>query len=973
MAKLGPTTVYGSIDVTGVTSLNDVILNTLNGAVVATGGLFGTDGTPDTEMIPVIGTNGVMEVGRYIDFHISGGASDYDARFDASSSNVLDLKGSKLRVLEYGIEAYGNSPFLSLTSTSTAIDATINFVSDSTQNARIRHEITDGNLPNTSGQALFFEDTSSTSHPLHIVVGGNIYASGTQRVFADNYHPNADKWTTARTLTTTLTGDVTGSASMSVDGTGNKTTTITTVVANDSHTHDTRYARGDTLSPSGSYYQIRGKTNANTYICTPASGLLPYKSGTSGGSVLGTSSWRFSSAYINTVYGALSGNASTSSRWATARTLSLTGDASGSVSIDGSTNASINVVVADDSHLHTRIDPLNADWNAQTDEFRTGSASNVSGAPSNDFINWIQWGHNGGSKFRHSLWTDTSNIDKLHYAYKNNTSNTTSDATSQRIFMDNYHPNADKWTTARTLSLTGDATGSVSWDGSANASITVDVNEATHAALADRVDITTTFSGKYPMTVDVNGLMYSHTGVQFEGSSGTVFATKFSGALTGNATTASKWATARTISLAGDASGSVSIDGSANKTLTVAVANDSHTHDGRYYTEAEANARFAPINGAGYLPLTGGSLTGSMTIDAGTSSTLNVICDDAGVANIQAMGGSQGTGRIYVGQSSTHGGGLEYNGDGTPTGSGSGSDYITLFNRAGSDDNWTARNKYNSNNWEFRGSVTAASFIGNASSASKLATARTISLAGDASGSVSFDGSANASITVAVANDSHTHDGRYYTEAEADARFAPINGAGYLSLTGGTITGSMTVNGTLSVRTAIDLADNDILRFGSSDDVEFFCNGSHMYTDLNSDIGNWYVRDGSTTRFTFDDAGHFTATGNVTAYSDIRLKSNIERIENPLEKIKQLSGYTYDKKRSMSESETRRETGVIAQEVEKVLPEAVHVDANDPDSIKSVAYGNMIGLLVESIKELNEKVERLETPWYKKIYSKLFN
>jgi len=72
-----------------------------------------------------------------------------------------------------------------------------------------------------------------------------------------------------------------------------------------------------------------------------------------------------------------------------------------------------------------------------------------------------------------------------------------------------------------------------------------------------------------------------------------------------------------------------------------------------------------------------------------------------------------------------------------------------------------------------------------------------------------------------------------------------------------------TVSSTLNVRGAIDLADNDILRLGSGDDVEFFCNGSHMYTDLNSGIGNWYIRDGSTTRFTFDDAGHFTATGKI--------------------------------------------------------------------------------------------------------------
>ena len=76
---------------------------------------------------------------------------------------------------------------------------------------------------------------------------------------------------------------------------------------------------------------------------------------------------------------------------------------------------------------------------------------------------------------------------------------------------------------------------------------------------------------------------------------------------------------------------------------------------------------------------------------------------------------------------------------------------------------------------------------------------------------------------------------------------------------------NMTISATLNVRGAIDLADNDVLRLGSSDDVELFCDGAHLYMDLNSGIGNWYIRDGSTVRYTFDDAGHFTATGDITA------------------------------------------------------------------------------------------------------------
>ena len=54
------------------------------------------------------------------------------------------------------------------------------------------------------------------------------------------------------------------------------------------------------------------------------------------------------------------------------------------------------------------------------------------------------------------------------------------DTSQYRVFHDAYHPNADKWTTARTLSLTGDVTGSVSWNGSANASITTTVANDSH-------------------------------------------------------------------------------------------------------------------------------------------------------------------------------------------------------------------------------------------------------------------------------------------------------------------------------------------------------------------------------------------------------------------------------------------------------------------------------------------------------------
>lgn len=148
--------------------------------------------------------------------------------------------------------------------------------------------------------------------------------------------------------------------------------------------------------------------------------------------------------------------------------------------------------------------------------------------------------------------------------------------------------------------------------------------------------------------------------------------------------------------------------------------------------------------------------------------------------------------------------------------------------------------------------------------------------------------------------------------------------------------------------------DNVILSLGTGDDAEFFCNGSDFFLDLNSGINNFIIRDGTTTRFTFDDAGDFTATGDISAFSDIGLKEDIELIPNALDKVSKIRGVTYNR---IDMENSPKQSGVIAQEVEEVLPEVVHT--ND-DGVKSVAYGNMVGLLVEAIKELREEVKQLK-------------
>ena len=102
-------------------------------------------------------------------------------------------------------------------------------------------------------------------------------------------------------------------------------------------------------------------------------------------------------------------------------------------------------------------------------------------------------------------------------------------------------------------------------------------------------------------------------------------------------------------------------------------------------------------------------------------------------------------------------------------------------------------------------------------------------------------------------------------------------------------------------------------------------------------------------------AGAATFNNDVTAFSDVILKDNIDTIDNALDRVKGMRGVFFDRK----DNKQQRQTGVIAQEVEPFLPEVVR-ETKDEKKIKSVAYGNMVGVLIEAIKELNAKVEELQ-------------
>jgi len=142
---------------------------------------------------------------------------------------------------------------------------------------------------------------------------------------------------------------------------------------------------------------------------------------------------------------------------------------------------------------------------------------------------------------------------------------------------------------------------------------------------------------------------------------------------------------------------------------------------------------------------------------------------------------------------------------------------------------------------------------------------------------------------------------------------------------------------------------------GNNNDIIFKgVDASSTITALTLDMS-----EGGDAYFTSDISGsNIRASGDVIAYnsSDERLKDNITYIGKPLEKLHKIGGYEFDWNEKQ-DIHTGNDVGVLAQEIEAILPSAV----SDRDTgFKGVQYHKIIPLLVESIKELNQKVEHLQ-------------
>lgn len=246
---------------------------------------------------------------------------------------------------------------------------------------------------------------------------------------------------------------------------------------------------------------------------------------------------------------------------------------------------------------------------------------------------------------------------------------------------------------------------------------------------------------------------------------------------------------------------------------------------------------------------------------------------------------------------------------------------------------------------------------GKAASADAWTTGRTITLTGDVTGtSAAWKGDGNISFEATVADNSHAHTTGNITglSTALDAK---------LSLAGGSMTGTLIANNNVSIQVGTTSTSATAIKrgtFGSvTDAFSITTSGANVDTYISLPGSTLYVANGTAAKASFDSSGNIVAVGDITAFgtvSDINRKENVVKISNALGKIKQVSGYTYNYIGNPTPM-----TGVVAQEFEEILPEVVYdVVLVDGTVSKAVRHGNIVGLLIEAIKELELQIEELK-------------
>jgi hypothetical protein len=407
-----------------------------------------------------------------------------------------------------------------------------------------------------------------------------------------------------------------------------------------------------------------------------------------------------------------------------------------------------------------------------------------------------------------------------------------SDAWSSLEYLDSRE--AEKLQVERVIQLSGDVSGSVTFDGSASVNISTEIQP-------DSVSLGTDTTGDYVSSISASGDGVSVTGsgesasvtientgvtslygtsnqVDVSSSAGSVTISlpetihrNLQGNVTGNSDTASSFQNARTIALGGDLSGSVSFDGSSSVTINATVQPDSVSlgtdTTGNYVTQVTGSGNGILVTGSGESASVNIENTGVHSL-TGTANEVNVSASSGSItvglpASVTIQSELNVLGNLTVSGSTTtintqtlivEDKNIEIGNVDEPTDITANNGGITLkgttdktFNWIDATDSWTSSEHIDLANGKVikhNGTeiLSSTQYTGNSATSSKLNTARVIQLSGDLSGSASFDGSASISINASVQPDSVTlgtdTTGNYVATIAGTSNQVSVSGSG---------------------------------------------------------------------------------------------------------------------------------------------------------------------------------------------------
>ena len=147
-------------------------------------------------------------------------------------------------------------------------------------------------------------------------------------------------------------------------------------------------------------------------------------------------------------------------------------------------------------------------------------------------------------------------------------------------------------------------------------------------------------------------------------------------------------------------------------------------------------------------------------------------------------------------------------------------------------------------------------------------------------------------------------------------------------------------------------ANETAILFGKAENA---ASGGIVYNSFNTLNGFQFRANGNVTRMEIYSSGNAWLQGTLNQNSDLRLKKEIHQLQNSLQKITKLNGYNYYWKDAKADNSLQ--TGLLAQEVQKLFPQLVK---EDKDGMLSVNYSGLIPVLIESIKEQQQQIDELK-------------